>query len=215
MPFSPPSAGRAWARPRTRRGGALTWPGRPLVAGRPAGWSRRRVLALPALAGGSLSQPVRHQAWPTGPIRWVIPFPPGFLAAAQADLLAGRLDFILDSLPGAIEPLREGRLRAIAIAAPERSPLLPAVPSFAELGFPRIRMSAWMGMVAPDGTPQEAIGVLAGALNDTLAEPPIAAALAAMGAEPLIDSPALFAGRIAVDLAWLREFLPKMGITGR
>ena len=53
-----------------------------------------------------------------------------------------------------LEPLvKSGKVRALALFAPERSSLLPDLPTSAELGYPRMLMGNWYGMLAPDGTP--------------------------------------------------------------
>ncbi|MBE9607711.1 tripartite tricarboxylate transporter substrate binding protein [Acetobacteraceae bacterium H6797] len=135
--------------------------------------------------------------------------------ASMTDLLNGRVDLLLVSLPTVADRLRRGQLRPLAMAAAERSLLLPDVPTFAELGYPRIRLSTWIGMAAPDGIPKEALDTLADTLNLSLQEPEVAGRFASLGATPLIDTPDLFINRIASDMAWLREFLPRMGITGQ
>jgi len=136
-------------------------------------------------------------------------------SAALADMMDGRVDLMLDGMPSVADQLRQGQLRPLAVAAADRSRLLPDVPSFTELGFPRVRLSTWIGMAGPDGIPPEVIDKLAETLNLSLQEAQVESRFESLGATPLIDTPALFTSRIANDLAWLREFLPRLGITGQ
>ena len=76
-------------------------------------------------------------------------------AQAEVDLLAGRIDFMLANLPNVLQPVAAGQLKALAVAAPRRSPGLPEVPTLAELGFP-VLSDSWFGVVAPAGLRPEA-----------------------------------------------------------
>ncbi len=73
---------------------------------------------------------------------------------ALTDLVAGRVNVMLSSPSGQLPYIRDGRLRALAYAGPKRSPALPDVPTFAELGMPDYESRGWFGVVAPSGTPQ-------------------------------------------------------------
>jgi tripartite-type tricarboxylate transporter receptor subunit TctC len=74
-------------------------------------------------------------------------------APAIADLIAGQVQMAFDTFPAALPHVREGRLRAIAAAMPERSPLAPEVPTFAEAGLPGFTGGTWIGLIAPAATP--------------------------------------------------------------
>ena len=75
------------------------------------------------------------------------------VAPALNDLLGGHIQLLSADLP-VLEPLvKSGKVRALALFAAERSPLLPDVPTSAELGYPRMLMNNWYGMLAPAGTP--------------------------------------------------------------
>lgn len=89
-------------------------------------------------------------------------------APAQVDLIAGRLDVMFDNAPAALPRVRAGQMRAIAITSLQRSPLLPDVPTVAELGFPGYEVATWMGVLAPGTTPPELVAVLNRAIVDTL-----------------------------------------------
>jgi len=74
-------------------------------------------------------------------------------APASLDLLGGNLDMIFDTVSVALPNIRAGKLRALAVAAPERYFALPEVPTFAELGVKGVEASTWAGLFAPKGTP--------------------------------------------------------------
>jgi tripartite-type tricarboxylate transporter receptor subunit TctC len=92
-------------------------------------------------------------------------------APAQVDLIAGRLDVMFDNAPAALPRVRAGQMRAIAITSLQRSPLLPEVPTVAELGFPGYEVATWMGALAPGTTPPELVALLNRAIVDTLNDP--------------------------------------------
>jgi tripartite-type tricarboxylate transporter receptor subunit TctC len=92
-------------------------------------------------------------------------------APAQVDLMAGRIDVIFDNAPAALPRVRAGQLRALAITSPQRSPLLPEVPTVAELGFPGYEVSTWMGALVAGTTPPDLVAVLNRAIVATLNDP--------------------------------------------
>jgi len=119
------------------------------------------------------------------------------VGASYPDLLAGQVQVMFDSMPGSIEFIRSGRLRALAVASATRSPALPDVPTVGEF-VPGYEASAVHGVGTPRNTPAEIVDKLNKAINATLAEPAIKARLADMGATLLVGSPADF-GKIIVD----------------
>lgn len=102
-----------------------------------------------------------------------------------ADLLAGRVHFATDALASVAPHVRDGRLRAIAVATPDRAAALPAVPTFAEAGLPGFEAYTWNVMFAPAGTPEPIIRSLNATLNAIVAEPDVAQRLAEMG-QPVV-----------------------------
>ncbi len=102
----------------------------------------------------------------------------------QADLIAGRLDFMVSNVLEVAEHVKAGRLRALAVTSPTRSPLLPEVPSFAELGVSALQADSWFGFLAPRGVPDGALDRLHGAFAQVAAMPDVAARLTQMGLVP-------------------------------
>ena len=90
---------------------------------------------------------------------------------AVADVVGGQVPYILSTLSSLLPQIKAGRLKAIAVTSPERSALLPAVPTIAESGFPGYDMDSWMGTFVPRATPVAVMKVLHEATLDALKQP--------------------------------------------
>src|SRR5438105_122875 len=117
---------------------------------------------------------------------------------AMTDLLAGRLQVMFDNLPGAIEHIKAGRLRALAVTVGKRWPALPDVPTVGETvhGF---ETSLWYGIAVPRGTPLEIVDQLNAALNAVLADPRLQARFADLGGAPMPTTSAQFGKFVAEE----------------
>ncbi len=91
-------------------------------------------------------------------------------APAAQDLIAGHVHMMFDVVALARAHINEGRVRSIGIATKERSPALPNIPTLVEQGLP-VELTAWFGIVAPAGTPKEAINWINQAANKAFANP--------------------------------------------
>ena len=98
-------------------------------------------------------------------------------------ILAGQIDYDCDPILGPLPHVRAGTVKALAIAAKKRSPLLPDVPTSYEQGLPEFDCAPFYAVFAPKGTPQAIIDKLADALNKGLSEEAVQKRLAALGAE--------------------------------
>ena len=105
-------------------------------------------------------------------------------APAMTDLIAGRLQLYFDNMPGVLPQVREGRVRALAVAGAERAAALPELPTMAEAGLPGFEASSWFGMAAPAATPPALIARINAAVLAALADPVLRERLASAGAEP-------------------------------
>jgi tripartite-type tricarboxylate transporter receptor subunit TctC len=123
-------------------------------------------------------------------------------APSVTDLLGGQTHFTIDGMLILIPQVKQGKLRALAVARPERWPDLPNVPTFVESGFPDLVIDAWTGVVAPKGTPAPIVAKLNAAINDGLKTEEIKAALTKFSALPKAGAPHDFD-------ALLREQIPK------
>jgi tripartite-type tricarboxylate transporter receptor subunit TctC len=111
-------------------------------------------------------------------------------APALTDLLGGQVQVFFGA-SGSIEPVRAGRLRALAVTTAERSTALPNTPAMSEF-LPGFEASTWVGVGAPKGTPQAIIERLNREINAGLADPAVKARFTEIGAYPFIFTPAEF-----------------------
>lgn len=113
---------------------------------------------------------------------------------AGVDLAAGRVDFFFVAYASIVSLMQAGKVRAIAVTAQQRMPVLPEVPTTAEAGFAGLALDAWFGLVAPAGTPDAAIGKLFTAFTQATRSPEIVKAISDQGATALASaSPEQFA----------------------
>lgn len=117
-------------------------------------------------------------------------------AAGIADLMAGQVQLMMESLNSATPHAKAGRIRALGVSGPKRSPVLPDVPTIAEAGVPGYAATTWNGMVAPAGVSRTIVLKLNTALNNTLRSPPVRKRFASLGAEPVGGTPEQFAALI-------------------
>ena len=97
--------------------------------------------------------------------------------------------------------VRSGRLRALAISSAARHPLLPDVPTFAELGYPQIQDYTWVGFFAPAGTPPEIVQKLNEAMNRVLRMPDVRERLESLLFEPIGGTPQQFSDYVRAEVA--------------
>jgi tripartite-type tricarboxylate transporter receptor subunit TctC len=122
-------------------------------------------------------------------------------APALQAMLAGEAQVTLVPLMPALAAIQGGQLRALAIASPTRSPLLPDLPTVAEAGYPAFDAPSWIGLFAPTGTPHEIIDRLYGELTRVLQAPELTRRLAELGIDVAALPPEPFARLIAGEIA--------------
>ncbi|MEY3705567.1 MAG: hypothetical protein RL585_124, partial [Pseudomonadota bacterium] len=105
------------------------------------------------------------------------------------DLIDGRVDMALDSLPAYLPHLKAGRVRALAVASRQRSQLLPDQPTMAEVGLPSVVSFTDYGMFAPAGTPPDYINLMNREMLVVLAMDDVKAKLAAAGIDIAASNP--------------------------
>jgi len=98
-------------------------------------------------------------------------------------MLGGQIDYECDPVLGTVSQVRAGTVKALAIAAKKRSPMLPDVPTSHEQGLPEFDCAPFYGVFVPSGTPQPVIEKLTEALNKGLSEEPVQKRLADLGAD--------------------------------
>jgi tripartite-type tricarboxylate transporter receptor subunit TctC len=127
------------------------------------------------------------------------------VAAAINDLLSGRIQVMVEQLYPLAQHIQGGKIRPLAVASARRHPQLPDLPTAAEAGLPGYEVIAWMGLVAPKGTPPEVIRRLNAELVKALQAKEVRDGLFNQGLQPAGNSPEEFAAFITAELArWSR-----------
>jgi tripartite-type tricarboxylate transporter receptor subunit TctC len=116
---------------------------------------------------------------------------------ALTDLIAGQVQVYFSNLPGSIEYIRAGKLRALAVTTATRSEALPDVPAVGDF-VPGYESSAWLGLGVPRNTPVEIVDKLNKEVNAGLADPKLKARLVDVGGAVLAGSPGDF-GKLIAD----------------
>ena len=133
-------------------------------------------------------------------------------APALSDLVGGQVSFMIENMPGTMPYVRAGNLRALAITSPQRSELAPELPTMAEAGVPGYEMSGWNGLFAVKGTPPEIVAKLHSEVAKILRTAEVRQELAALGAEPVGDTPEEFAAFLKADMARWGKIIQDKGI---
>jgi tripartite-type tricarboxylate transporter receptor subunit TctC len=131
---------------------------------------------------------------------------------AVADLVGGRVQIMFDAAPSLIQHVRSGKLRVLAAASPQRNRLLPEVPTFAELGHPKVAVSLWYGLLAPAGTSAQVIDRLNRQVLKVLETTDVREKLLAQGAEPMPGSPEAFASFMREESAKWAPVVKQAGV---
>lgn len=133
-------------------------------------------------------------------------------SAAITDLLAGRVDLMLDNI-GVVKPqLDAGKLKAIGVTGRKRVPALPNVPTIDESGLPGYESVGWHGWLAPAGTPKEIIAQLNAAIRKILATPEIGNLWASQGVNLADTTPEQFTARVRQDYDRYGKLIKSLGL---
>jgi len=131
---------------------------------------------------------------------------------AMNDVLSGRVQLVFIGIPAAVPHIKAGRLRALALVAPQRSSVLPDVPTVAEAGLPKFEVTTWYGILAPAGTPRPVIDRLNGELGKIMRSSELKERLEALATDPLTSTPEEFAELIKREIAKWREVVREAGV---
>jgi len=131
---------------------------------------------------------------------------------AVADLVGGRVQIMFDAAPSLIAHIRGGKLRVLAAASAQRNRLLPEVPTFGELGYPKVAVSLWYGLLAPAGTPRPILDRLNREVGNALGTAEVRDKLLAQGAEPMPGTPEAFGAFIQAEMAKWAPVVKQAGV---
>jgi tripartite-type tricarboxylate transporter receptor subunit TctC len=129
------------------------------------------------------------------------------------DLLGGQVDMYFDNLPASLASIKEGRLNAIAVAGKHRAEAIPDVPTFAESGYPNMLINPWFGLLAPAGTPPEAIDKLNTAFNAALGDAQVKQRLDRLGVDLAGGTPETLATFLQQETHNIAELIEQNHIT--
>ena len=135
-------------------------------------------------------------------------FPP-----AVTDMLSGNIQTMFAVIPAVLPQVRAGKLRALAVTGRRRSAMAPEVPSVAELGYPQLESLAWIGLLAPAGTPAEIVNRLHAETAKGMHAADARDLLGKQGFDVVAGSPAEFAGWIRAEQAKWSKVIRASGAT--
>lgn len=135
-------------------------------------------------------------------------FPP-----AVTDLLSGNIQAMFAIIPAVLPQVKAGKLKALAVTGLKRSAMAPEIPSVAELGFPQLESLAWIGLLAPAGTPADIVGRLHAESAKALRAPEARDSLGRQGFDVVAGTPAEFAGWIKSEQAKWSRVIRSSGAT--
>jgi len=149
----------------------------------------------------------------TGVVATHVPYPSP--PQRLSDLMGGITHFDFITASNAVDLIATGRLRALAVTAPKRVPLLKDVPTVVEQGFPDLVVEGWEGFAVKTGTSNEQIGRLNQAVNAALATEKVRNAFANLGAEPVGGTAAEFGVFVSSQIAHWGKVVRESGIKMR
>lgn len=133
-------------------------------------------------------------------------------SAAWPDLIAGRVDLIMEGFGSGASMIREGRLKALGVTSTKRLDVLPDVPTIAEQGVPSYSFYFWIGLLAPTGTPKDAIQKLSGALRSALTNAELKERFRSEDAEPMLMSPDEFDQFLKGEVTAMAKLVAELGV---
>ena len=134
-------------------------------------------------------------------------------AQSMLDLMQGRIDLSVSTIPPTLPHIREGKLRALATMSEQRNVMLPDTPTVAQAGVPGCEAALWTAIVAPARTPAGIVARLNAAMLSAMATPDLQLALKVQGVDPEPGPPQAVAARIAADIVKWREVVAAAKIT--
>jgi putative tricarboxylic transport membrane protein len=127
-------------------------------------------------------------------------------------LLRNDVDLMVDFYAAVRAPLQDGKIRALAVSSPQRTSILPNVPTVREAGGGDYEVTSWNGMAAPHGTPREVIDTLNRTLREILASPDVKKQYADVGIEAGASSPEELEKRLRDDIGKWTKVIERAGI---
>lgn len=134
---------------------------------------------------------------------------------STAAILTGDVAVSFNTIPSAVPHIKAGRLRALGVSSPQRSASMPEVPAIAEMGYPGFSASGLAGLVAPAGTPAEAIERLHAAVVKVIRLPAMRDRFITLGMDAVGDTPAEFGQFIRTDMEKWTKLVRELNLTAQ
>jgi tripartite-type tricarboxylate transporter receptor subunit TctC len=134
-------------------------------------------------------------------------------AEAVTAVVSGETSVSFLPISTALAQVRQGRLRALGVSSPQRSPLMPDVPTIAETGIAGYSFNNWYGLMVPVKTPKETIAAIHGAAVAVLKKPDVSRRLGDLGYVPAGDTPEAFTAHVRSEIDRLGKLIRAFGLT--
>jgi tripartite-type tricarboxylate transporter receptor subunit TctC len=134
------------------------------------------------------------------------------MGPAMLDVISGQVSVLFGGLPASLTAEKDGKVRILAVAGPNRSAELPNMPTIAEAALPGYEVNNWIGFLAPAKTDAALIKKLHDEVATVMADPETKAKLIKAGFEPIVSTPEAFASQIRSDVAKWHEIAEKAGL---
>ena len=131
---------------------------------------------------------------------------------AMNDVISGQVHALFIGIPAPAPHIKTGRLRGLAVIAPQRSPTLPDVPTAIEAGMPNLDVTTWYGIFAPAGTPRAIVNKLNSEINLAMQAADVKEKLAAQSTDAIVGTPEAFGAYVKKEIAKWSEVVHKAGI---
>jgi len=128
---------------------------------------------------------------------------------ALNDTVAGQVPMIFDNMPSALPFIKDGRLIAIVVAAPQRLAVLPNVPTFKEVGLEPVNRMAYYGVLGPKGLPKDVVDKVAAAVKKTAELPEVRKRIEDTGSLLILNTPDQFAAQIKAEFEVYKQVVDK------
>jgi tripartite-type tricarboxylate transporter receptor subunit TctC len=132
---------------------------------------------------------------------------------ALNDTVAGQVPIIFDNMPSALPFIKDGRLVAIVVAAPERLAQLPNVPTFKEVGLEPVNRMAYYGILGPKGLPKDVVDKVAAAVKKTAELPEVKKRIEDTGSLLILNTPEQFSAQIAAEFEVYKKVVAQQKLT--
>lgn len=131
---------------------------------------------------------------------------------AMNDLVAGNIDLMITTPPAVVGLVRDGSVRALAIASGNRHPIMPEVPTTGEAGFPGFELEAWFGVYAPAGTPQPIVNRMSTEIRRVTETPEFRRRCEESGTYAAYLDPAQLGAFTAAELTYWSDLIHRLGV---